>query len=372
MEKASQVALNSSKNIERSFTMMGTAIAAATGAAIGALGLLIDKTEEVVHGMARMAAQSGTSIESFSKLAYAAKLAGMPVDGMASILTRISHSAFAAASGNKQAAAAYRELGVSVTDANGHFKTSDQIMVDLAKSLNQYKDSAAKTGIEMMVMGRSGAESAELLKVLATRFDAVSERAQQLGVVFNANTTENAAKLHDSFVDLEEAGFGLSVRLLSSVAPALENLAQKIVEFMANAENMRKLDEIGADIASGIHLAGEAVEFLVKHADTVKIVLEALAGIRLAGMFGPMVMSATEATGIFGKLGIASLNLTGNLLGIRRMGTVFVPLATEAARYAATLGTLAREEGIAATASLALGDATVGVKALMAALGATV
>jgi len=204
MEKASQVALNSSKNIERSFTMMGTAIAAATGAAIGALGLLIDKTEEVVHGMARMAAQSGTSIESFSKLAYAAKLAGMPVDGMASILTRISHSAFAAASGNKQAAAAYRELGVSVTDANGHFKTSDEILVDASKSLNQYRDSAAKTGIEMILMGRSGAEAAELTHVLATRFDEVSEKAHKLGVVFGQDTAEQAAKLHESFTNLEE------------------------------------------------------------------------------------------------------------------------------------------------------------------------
>lgn len=372
MEKASQVALNSSKNIEKSFNMMAGAISAATGAAIGALGLLIDKTEETVFAMQRMAAQSGTSIEQFSKLAYAAKLAGTPVEDMSRMLERISRSSFEAASGNKQAASAYRELGVSVTDAGGKFKTADQIAVELAKSLNQYRDSAAKTGIEMLLMGRSGAQAADFMSVLATRFDEVSDKASRLGVVFNRGTANEAQKLHDSFVDLEEAGLGLSVRLLSNISPALDQLAAKIVDFVSNAENMKKLDELGTDIAHGVEIAGNALEFLIKHADTVKLVLEALAGIRLAGMFGPMILSATEASGVMGKMGVASVNLIGNLLGIRRMGTIFAPIAREAAQYASTLGTLAKEEGIAQTATLALGDATVSVKALMAALSATV
>ena len=210
MSKASTIAMNSAKNIERSFTIMGTAIAAATGAAAGALGMLIDKTNDTVFQMQKMSQQAGVSIESFSKLAYAAKGAGLPVDQMSQILTRISRSSFEAASGNKQTAAAYKMLGVSVQDANGHFKTADEIAVDLAKSLDGYNDSAAKTALQQQLMGRSGAEAASFLKVLATRFDETSAAAQRLGVVFSDKTAEQARKLHESLDEIEQAGLGLA------------------------------------------------------------------------------------------------------------------------------------------------------------------
>jgi hypothetical protein len=372
MTKASQIAITSSRNIERSFNIMGAAITAATGSAVGALALLIDKTEETVFQMQKMAQQAGVSMESFSKMAYAAKTAGMPVDQMAVILTRISHSSFEAASGNKQAAAAYKELGVSVTDANGHFKTADQIAVELAKSLDGYKDSAAKTGIETMIMGRSGAQAAEFLSVLANRFDEVSETAQKLGVVFTQQTAAGAQKLHDSLVMLEEAGLGLSVRLLSQVSPALDKLAEKIVDVMSNADSMKKVDDIGKELADGITVAGDALEFLINHLDQVKVVIEGLAAIRIAGLFGPMLASAAGTSDVMAKLGIASLNLTGNLLGIRRLGNVLGPVAASAKGYSVALGSLAATEGVAAAGSLALGDALATVRGLMATLAAAV
>jgi hypothetical protein len=322
--------------------------------------------------MQKMAQQAGVSMESFSKMAYAAKSAGLPVEAMSTILTRISHSSFEAASGNKQAAAAYKELGVSVTDANGHFLTADQIVLGLAKSLDQYKDSAAKTGLEMMIMGRSGAQSAEFLKVLATRFDEVSDTAQKLGIVFSQGTAQGAQKLHESILQLEEAGLGLSVRLLSQVSPALDQLAQKIVAIASSTESMAKVEQIGKELADGIMLAGDALEFLVRHFGEVKTAVEALAAIRLAGIFGPMVISATEATGIFGKLGIASLNLTGNVLGIRKLGSAFVPLATSAVGYSKALGGLAVTEGVAATGALAMSDAMAAARAAMVAFVETV
>jgi hypothetical protein len=376
MAKAQAIALSSTRNIERSFTAMGAAIAAATGSAIGALGLLIERTEEAVVSMNRMAQQSGTSIEAFSKLAYAAKLAGMPIEDMSTILTRISHSAFEAASGNKEAAAAYKLLGVSVTNANGSFKTADEIAQQLAKSLDGYKDSAAKTGIETMLMGRSGARAAEFLNILANRFDEVSEKASRLGVVFDKETTAQAQKLHDSFIDLEEAGFGLSTRLLSQVSPALDSVVDKIVAFVSNADNMRKLDEIGQDIAKGVTLASDSIGFLIDHAQTVKTIFEGLLLLRFGGWLAPMIGSASEATNFLGKLGVASGNLAGRLLGIGRAGTylpqVLGNIASQAKYNAQFFALMAQEEGVAAAATWGLSTATEGLAAALGSIGAVV
>jgi hypothetical protein len=366
MEKASQVALNSSRNIERSFNMMGAAIAAATGAAVGALGILIEKTEDTVFQMQKMAQQAGVSMESFSKLAYAAKTAGMPIDQMAVILTRISRSSYEAAAGNKQAAQAYNALGVSVTDANGHFKTADQLAIEVSKSLDKYRDSAGKTGIETLIMGRSGAQAASFMSVLANRFDETSATAQKLGVVFSEQTAKGAQALHESLINIEEAGLGLSVRLLSAVTPALNDLASKIIDLVNNADRMKQVEAIGDDIAVGIHAAGEAMKFMVDHAEAMKIILGSLVAIRIGGIFGPMIASASGASGVMGKLGLAALNLTGNLLGIRKLGNILGPVASGALESAESFAALSGKLGVASTASLYFTNAMEAARAALA------
>jgi lambda family phage tail tape measure protein len=353
MTRASQIALNSSKQIERSFTLMGTAIVAATSSAIGALGYLIDKTEDMVFAMQKMAQQSGNSMEEFSKMAYVAKTAGMPVDQLAVILTRVSASAFEAANGNKQTAAAYKALGISVTNANGTFKTSAELFRELAGSLDQFNDSAAKTGLEKTLMGRSGAQSAAMLHIVATRMDELSATAARLNVVFGGSAAEGAQHLHEAFLNIEEAGEGLSVALLGRLTPALDSVANKIVDFVSNADNMKKVGQIGDDLAKGIYLADEALEFLINHFTEVKVAVAGLIGLRLAGIFVPMAISAGSASGFLAKMGIAVTSLGGKLLGLGRMGTVLRPLVADAAGYTGALLSLAKTEGVAATASYA-------------------
>jgi hypothetical protein len=317
MEKASSTALSSSRNIEKSFTMMGAAITAATGVAVTSLGYLIDKTEETVFTMSKLAAQAGVSIEAFSKLAYAAKLAGMPQDQLASMLDRMSHSSFEAASGSKAAADAYAQLGVSTTNANGTFKTADQLFVEVAKSLHGFQNDAGKTSLMITLMGRSGAQASEMLEILATRFDQVGEEATRLGVVFTQQTAAGAMKLHESMVMIEEAGLGLSVRLLQQVSPALEQIADKIIAFASSADGIKTFNDLGEELATIIRDVAGAFEFVANHATAFKIALEALVAIRLGSMFGGMIASASTTANILGKLGIASLNLGGNLLGIK-------------------------------------------------------
>ncbi|HEX4320176.1 MAG TPA: phage tail tape measure protein [Acidobacteriaceae bacterium] len=224
LNKASAVALNSSKNIERSFNIMGAAVATATGAAVGALGLLIERTEDTVFQMQKMAQQSGTTLETFSKFAYIAKQSGMPLEQMAVSMTRLGAAAFEAASGVKQPAEAFKAIGVSVKDANGHIKDTSSLLRDVAGALNKFADGPGKEGIEKMIIGRSGPMAAEFLAMVANRYDELTDRAQKLGVVFDQDLASSAQKLHEGFVDIGEAAEGLGVRLLTSVTPELEKL----------------------------------------------------------------------------------------------------------------------------------------------------
>jgi len=180
LTKASQIALTSSKNIQRSLTLVSTAATAMAASVIGSLTAVMAKAEDFAFTIQKMAAVTGTSTEMFSKLAYNAKLVGIPLDTVKGAMERLARTSGAAKSGNKEAAAAYASLGISLKDLNGPLKDSGDLTVAVAKKLYAYKDSTNKTNIEQKIFGRSGAELAPLLTQIATGFDKASEQAISL------------------------------------------------------------------------------------------------------------------------------------------------------------------------------------------------
>ncbi len=107
MDKASQVALNSSRNIQRSLTLISGAASAMAAGVLASLTAVIDKAEDTAFTMQRMAEATGTTSAMFSKLAYSAKLSGTPVELLSTAMERLSKTAGAARSGQKEQAAAF-------------------------------------------------------------------------------------------------------------------------------------------------------------------------------------------------------------------------------------------------------------------------
>ncbi len=385
MTRVEQISLSSARNVQRSLLLIGEAAAAMGTAVAGALGYIIDKAEDTVFAYQKMAQVAGISVEQFSKFAYAAKIAGVPVDQMGILLTRMGRQAYESVSGNRMAASAFKNLGISVTDASGHFKTADVLLMEVAKSLGGYKESTAKTAIETEMFGRSGAQLSPLLKLLATQYDTLAAKAQSLGVVFSQSTAQQAVKLHVAFVDLEEIASGLGVKLLNQVAPALESVAQKIVIAVQEGKTMQQIADISRDIASGVTMLGNAFVFLADHIGAVKTILEAFIAIRTVTFFGGLSAGASETTGLFGKFGIATGNLIGKVIGIGRLGFVFqsmtkgaagaidtfkVLTAGESAATVASVGLQLAVEGLAGSLVLPLAVITGGILAIGAALEA--
>lgn len=354
MSKASQLAGNSSKQIQRSLLAISSVATAMAASVIGSLTAVIGEAENFAFTIQKSAAIVGTSSEMFSKLAYNAKLVGIPLDTVKGAMERLARTAGAAKSGNKEAGAAYAALGISLKDLNGPLKDSGDLTVAVAKKLDVYKDSTNKTNIEQKIFGRSGAELAPLLKQIATGFDTAAQQATLFGVVIGDKTAAQARQLHVSMVELESAALGFSLRLLSGVAPALQDVTGKILAFVTSANGMKTVEKVAGGIASSIEALGNAFSFVANHIGVVKGVLEGFIALRIAAPFITMIASAGSATGILAKLGTATLNVVGSFAGFSRVGTMFVPMIAGAWNTVAALGSLAASEGLAAASAYAL------------------
>jgi hypothetical protein len=202
MSKASQIAANNSKNIQRSLTMIGT-VAASMAASVTASFIGMTATaQNFAFEISKFAEKTGTSSEVFSKLAYSAKLAGVPIDMLKGAMERLARTAGNAQNGQKEAITDYKALGISAKDLHGPLSQSGDLLVAVSKKLETMKDSTAKTNLEQKLLGRTGSELAPMLRQLAEGFDAASAQAELFGVVISGSAASDAKKLHESIQQL--------------------------------------------------------------------------------------------------------------------------------------------------------------------------
>jgi Lambda phage tail tape-measure protein (Tape_meas_lam_C) len=363
LTKASQLSLSSSRNIQRSLTLISTAATAMAASVIGSLTAVMAKAEDFAFTIQKAATITGTSSEMFSKLAYNAKLVGVPLDTVKGAMERLARTSGAAKSGNKEAIAAYGALGISLKDLNGPLKDSGDLTVAIAKKLDVYKDSTNKTALEQKLFGRSGAELAPLLKQIATGFDTASKQATLFGVVIGDKTAAQAKQLHQSMMELESVALGFSLRLLSGVSPALEDVSGKILKFVTSADGMKTVDKVAGDVSKVVEGLGTAFVFLGRHAGTVKAILEGLAVVKLGSIFLPMIAGAAKAGTGVGDIGKAAAMLIGRASGISGLGRVFDPLVKGAFTGETSLLKMYRAFGFVETGGYAAAAASDAFKA---------
>ncbi len=357
--------MTTGRNIQRSLTLISGAATAMAASIVGSLTAAIAKAEDFAFSMQKMAQQTGSSVEMFSKLAYSAKLAGVPVDDVKMAMEKLARTSSAAQNGNKEAVAAYAALGISVKDLEGPLKDSGNLMVAASKSLDKFKDSTAKTGLEQKIFGRSGAELAPLLKQIATGFDTASQQASLFGVVVGDKTAAQAKQLHESLEQLESVALGFSVRLLSGVSPALQDASDKILKFVTSANGMRTVDTVAIDVSKAIYDVGSAFEFLVEHATAVKRTLEGFALLQAASIFLPLITGSAGATKGIDSIGLVAVKMISRMSGLTSLGTAFGPLIKGAVTGEASVLKLYRAFGFMETAAYAAKTALDVVKGAM-------
>lgn len=323
------------------------------------------EAENFAFSIQRAAEQVGTSSEMFSKLAYNAKLAGVPVDTLKSAMERLSRSSGSAESGNNKIIAAYKALGISVQDLHGPLKDSGDLFVAVAKGADRYSESNQRTALLQQVLGRGGAELAPVLKQVALGFDTASTQAELFGVVIGDKSAAQARQLHMAMMELESVVLGFSLRLLSGVSPALQEVSTRMINIATSADGMKTIDSIASSIATSIRLAADAFQFLFDHGKAVTAILGGLGALRVAGTFAPMIAGALKAGTSLDLIGLSALRMVGSFVGVTQLGRVFGPMISSGIEFARITALVAVEDGIATAATQAFALSLNGLTAAL-------
>lgn len=222
--------------ISKNFLSMTAAIAAVTLAAKQAM--------DAADSLVKLAAQTGINTTNLQKLGIAADAAGTNMNSLVTAFRMMSTHAEQAAEGNKNAVDMFRQLGISITDANGSIKNGQTLFMEFADQISKTNNSTLVMAETVRVLGRGGTELIPVLKEGSGGIKAIGDAAETVGLIMGQHTVENLA-LFNRALGLVSTGFQTMVAEMLSMAidkiPKLVDIFQQAVPQIAKAWSVAQL-----------------------------------------------------------------------------------------------------------------------------------
>lgn len=168
----------------------------------GAIGGYLKSIVDMGDRLQETSQKLGVSVEKLSAYSYAAKVAGSSSEEVSRALVKLATN-MQEAGLNKggEMARTFVALGISVKDANGQLRSTDEVFEDLARKFANAEDGPGKTAAAVKLLGRSGADLIPLLNSLE---DTTAE-ARRTGQIIGAQFAEKADQFNDSIARIHGA-----------------------------------------------------------------------------------------------------------------------------------------------------------------------
>ena len=190
-------------------TAMGVALAVIGTAAIAAGKAMVDMTVEAAAYADDMLTQSsvtGMSVESLQAYSYAADLVDVSLDTLTGSMAKNIKSMSSAKSGTGSAAEAYARLGVSVTNADGSLRDSEDVYWQCIDALGGISNETERDALAMTLFGKSAQDLNPLIGKGSAGIAELTEEAHRMGAVLSEESIERLGTFDDSVQRLTQGG----------------------------------------------------------------------------------------------------------------------------------------------------------------------
>lgn len=245
---------SSLKQAAKQLTVLG-------GVATG-IGLLGKRMLDVADSTAKTADKLGMTTDSLQELRFAASQAGVPTQKLEASLAQFTKRIGEAANGTGTAAATYRELGISVLNADGSFRSSESVLNDVADALAGMQSQSERAAVATALFGREGATMNLLLGQGAKGLDQYRKQSQVLGIVIDESLLRNSEKAADQLDILAAIIKAQVVSAFVQLAPSVINFSQRVIgaipsikSFIAQLVEMKDSFIFLGKVVIGIKLA---------------------------------------------------------------------------------------------------------------------
>ena len=243
---------------------VGAAMVAATAAMIEGLkevgGALVDCTMNAANyadEISTMSTVTGLSTDTLQELGYASELLDVDVNTITGSMTKMEKTMSSASDANEKyneqvselqqklkegkisqdefevaveeagekTATAYDQLGISIKNADGSFRSAEDVFWDTIDALGQIEDPVQRDLLAMELMGKSAKDLNPLIEAGSGAFRELAEEAHETGYVMSGDTLDAFTDFDDQMQRFKNSGTAAKNALGTLLLPALNELS---------------------------------------------------------------------------------------------------------------------------------------------------
>ena len=196
--KAKSMALQFGTAVGKVSKLSGFAGAAASAISIGAVTSGISSLLEKADGIDALAKRFDLTAEAVQAIQYAADQSGASADSMFVALKKINVAQQESLNGNKETAAAFAGLGVTMDDLRS--KNFEQLFYQIGNRVNGASLESVKLGDAIKVFGKTGDQ---VIGAMRDGFADIAKGAREAGVVIQNEAVAKLAEANDKLNKLK-------------------------------------------------------------------------------------------------------------------------------------------------------------------------
>ncbi len=275
---------------------VGANSAMAVGEALAAAGIaallkeIYDAYGECVTGAAAfgdeigtVSVQYGIAAQDLQAYYYAAELVDVSVETLTSTMARNVRAMSYAQDGTARYVEAYEQLGVSVTNADGSLRDSEDVYWDVIDALGAMDNASERDAVAMELLGRSAQQINTLIAAGSGVMEEYKQQAEEVGYIMDEQTLASVMALDDELQIQNNNFTALKNTIGAAFAPELTGLLKIINNMLAgmtefaeeNPVIVKSLIALGLEAATIVGIYGGYVA-IKKTANALKALSAAL------------------------------------------------------------------------------------------------
>ena len=267
--------------------VLGGFVAIAKAASLALVGLtaaftaLVLRQSAIIDRIGKVSKVTGVAAETLQRFSFAAELAGVSTDQAQVALRRFSRRLGEAQKNTGELAPTLKRLGINVRDADGQFKSAEEVLFDLADAIADTDNKSEALAIAFKAFDSEGAELVNVLNQGGDAMRALFNEADSLGAVLSGSAIRGVEAFNDEFTKLQTLIGGISNAFVAALAPALTEITEDLVEFLKRLASAN-----GGFENLGEFLKNEFLDIVIKIVEVFGGVLNTIINItnRLSGL----------------------------------------------------------------------------------------
>lgn len=244
------------------------AVTAAVGAAAGALVDSTLETADLADELLTLSTITGVSTDSLQAMNYASELLDVSTQTITGSMTKLLKSMSSASDAEAAwlqseqelssalsageitieeyndamdalgaSGTAFDDLGISVLDAQGNLRDSEEVFWEVIDALGEIDNESERDAAAMAILGRSARELNPLIEAGSDRFNELAEEAENVGYIMDGDTLNAFHNLDDNMERLSNGATAARNAIGSVLLPVLTELSGEGVSLLNEFTN---------------------------------------------------------------------------------------------------------------------------------------